>query len=677
MSLYNKIIDLQKLDQAWERVRKNKPAAGVDNVTYDEFDSNRKEELKLLQQELKNHAYETLPVKLVNLYKGEKVRTIALYSMRDKAVQQSIAAELNKIFDNRFSERTFAYRNNKSALNAISDIERVISEGKYRDFLKVDITHYFDTIRWDILENVLRDYIGEDDVIELIRLNSCSKSLDEATGELVDKRSGIYQGSSIAPVLSNVYLMEFDLWLSEETDVFFVRYSDDLLLLGSTHEEMIAYLTQIKTRLEAIGLSINTSKSVVGVIADGFDFLGYHFDTLGKSIPSKAEDNLYERLEMMWLTSGNISIEEKLKKVIEIIGGWEQYFRGERNVGSVFEYAALAYTKGNAGDQIKWLIAQRCAVDNIYRDIAGYLAAFWNDNGCSRLELFEYEQFYHVRQTIAPETLFREELNTHENELLKAYKIFYALEDEEQATEIMQLYTDLKEYSIAEYWHGVASDLHDKSSKGYEIVLKSCIDDIVIHKNTSAKLYGAFAGREDIYAREVLDAHRGRKIETELKPLTEAVFRDHLSGKITADAYIQRPNATVRYMIIDVDLSKKILLQYERGCDVYNRYMQKVLDYTCMLKKSLMNMGITGYIEYSGNRGYHLWVFFSEWIPVRYINILSDIIDVSNERDEDIAIEYFPNKTRIKGGKYGQAIKLPYGIHVKTGERSYFLNDAG
>lgn len=123
MSIYNKVIDLQKLYQAWERVRKNKPAAGVDNVTYEQFDADKKEMLKQLNIDLREHIYKAMPVRRVVLYKGDKAREIALYTMRDKVVQQSLAVELNKLYDCRFSSQTYAYRSNKSSLNAVNAIE--------------------------------------------------------------------------------------------------------------------------------------------------------------------------------------------------------------------------------------------------------------------------------------------------------------------------------------------------------------------------------------------------------------------------------------------------------------------------------------------------------------------------------------------------------------------------
>ncbi len=676
MSIYNKIIDLQKLNQAWDKVKKNKPAAGVDNITYEQYEETRKEEIRKLQEELREHSYDVLPVRLVNLYKGEKVRTIALYSMRDKVVQQSLAVELGRIFDKEFTDRTYAYRSNKSALNAIGEIESAIGSGKYAGFLKVDISHYFDTIRWKRLETDIRKYIGEEDVIELIRKNSCSVSLDETTGELVEKREGIYQGSGIAPILSNIYLMEFDRYFSAIADVFFIRYSDDMILLGKDREAMVDLLMEIKAKLEERGLCINESKSVVGEIEKGFDFLGYHFDSSGKSIPSKAEDNLNDRLETMWLTSGNVDIVDKLKKVLEIVGGWEQYFRGERNIGSIFEYSALVYTNGNRQDDNDWLVSERKNQENIYRDIAGYLAGFWREKGNCKMELFEYEQFYEVCKEYRINAEYDD--SPYLAELLTAYRRFYVIEDEDQATELMQSYADLKYYDAAEHWQAWINERRRKQENNYSVMLQvNGKRDIVLSKSSAAKVYAAFVGREDVFAKEGLDERRGRRVDTELRPITEQIIREHLAGRMTVDSFIQRPNSTVKYMVIDVDLSKKIVLQFQRESDEYQRYMQKALDYTVDIKRILSRLGMTGYIEYSGSRGYHLWLFFNEWIPTRYANMLSDIVDKERTKDEDITIEYFPNKTRLKEGRYGQTIKIPYGIHVKTGERTYFFNEEG
>ena len=85
MSLYTKIIDMQKLDAALQKVAKNRPAAGADQISYDMFQDNKREYLKQLHLELAEHRYRPQPVKLVKLCRGEKERTVALYSMRDTA----------------------------------------------------------------------------------------------------------------------------------------------------------------------------------------------------------------------------------------------------------------------------------------------------------------------------------------------------------------------------------------------------------------------------------------------------------------------------------------------------------------------------------------------------------------------------------------------------------------
>ncbi len=678
MSIYSKTIDIQKLMNAWDRVRKNKPAAGVDDVTYDSFDACAKEEIKTLNRELADHTYRSLPVKLVNLYKGEKVRTIALYSMRDKVVQQSLAAELTAIFDPMFSTQTYAYRNDKSAISAVEEIGKEIEADNYRVFLKADITGFFDAIQWEILKKKLAEVICEEDVLDLIRECTCSSSLDERSGEIVAKEVGLFQGSALAPVLSNIYMMEFDRWLSSIENAFFVRYSDDLVVLCSDRDTAIAILQEIRNRFDALGLSLNDRKSDIGELSESFDFLGYHFDDRGKSIPAKAETNLYDRLEMMWLTSGDIGVEDKLKKVLEIVGGWEQYFRGDREIGSVFEFAAIVYTKGGNDSDREMILEKRKLVRNIYKDLAEYLANTWRKNKLWQDELNEYEEFWNVPKR-EPDAEIPDEQYKLMHELLKAYRQFIIRESYDIAVEIMQSYTDLKLYTQAEYWHERAEALQVAKDKTFDamVSIERSDNDIVFKSGTASKMSGVFVGREDLHAREELDGERNRKISPDMRPLTEQTLKDHLLGKVTVDTYVQRPNATVHFLVIDVDISRHILIQHDRNSDEFRTYLQRALDVAQEVCRLLRQMGLTGYIEYSGNRGYHVWLFFAEWIQTRYANMLSDIIEKKLEKENDISVEFFPNKTRLKAGKFGQVLKVPYGIHGKTGERSYFLDEAG
>ena len=700
MSLYNKIIDLQKLHQAWKKVHTNHPAAGVDHITVDIFEKNLSDNLQQLNIELKNHRYNPFPVKKTVLYQGEKAREIALYCVRDKVLQQSIATELNRIYNPLFTRSTYAYRPDMSARLAIEEIEKKIQPKAYTHIMKIDISHFFDTIQWNALENILKKNIHEEDVMELIKANSITPYLDE-DGDITEKKQGIHQGSALSPVLSNIYLMDFDQWM-EQQNVFYIRYSDDMIALGKDRESLMNLLSQIQLRLNQKGLRINEKKSHCVSLEDGVIFLGYHICNNGKAVPAKAEENLKDRLEMMWLTSGNLSVKEKIKKSLEIITGWEQYFTKERRQLTIFEYVTMVDASLNKEAFLEQLKQTRYSVKNIYRDIMEYLAALWQRLKEPELELFEYEQFFQILEEQEMVTVdFSEEKEAFLSELLLNYRKLLVQKSEDTMNELMQLYTDLHQYNKASKWMEQKNHWQRKGKTVPVLQLNENAQCFTYEKQTAAKLLRTFAAREDIFSLETLQYGQSRKSELQMLPLTEDQLWKHLSGEIVVGTYIQRSNSTVKHIVVDVDISKKILLQHPRNSDIWKEYLKKALNYCLELQRILSHMGIQAYIEYSGNRGYHVWVILTEWIPVRYANMFCDILEKQMEAcsqegtagdhfcsqngtaernfcsQDGISVEYFPNKTRIKPGKYGQVMKIPYGVHVKTGERSYFLDETG
>lgn len=312
MGLYSKIIDLQKLSRAWEKVRSNNPSAGTDQISCAQFDANSQIELKQLNLELYNHEYRVRPVRFVSLEKEEKVREISLYTMRDKVVQTSIAQELSRIYEPKFSPCVYAYRNERSAMGATERIEKEICSGQYSWIAKTDIESFFDRIQVSLLKRKLERVIKEEDVIELIEMQLSAPALGKG-GALEEKILGIYQGSSISPVLSNIYLDDFDHMMERES-VLYVRYSDDILLLGKSREQLQTVLAKIKILLEPYGLNLKEAKTSICPLEQGIEFLGYAFDRNGKTATQKALQRLDQSLEDLWLTQSQLSLEERLKK---------------------------------------------------------------------------------------------------------------------------------------------------------------------------------------------------------------------------------------------------------------------------------------------------------------------------------------------------------------------------
>lgn len=669
MSLYTKIIDLQKLNAAWQKVKKNKPAAGVDHVTYEMFDAQKREALQQLQMELRNHTYEALPVKRIEMFKGNKSRTIALYSMRDKVLQQSINTELNRIYEPLFSSSSYAYRNNKSALTALDEIEKAVKSGDYKYVIKVDIEHFFDTIDFSRLKMILEEKIKEQDVLDIIKQNVTTRMLEE-TGEIVEPTKGIHQGSVISPILSNIYLMKFDHKMSS-LGVFYIRYSDDILILCKEDQSASMILKQVASLLDVNGLQINDRKTYIRMIEDGFEFLGHAFSTEGRSIPPKAKRNLNERLETMWLTSA-LPLEDKIKKAKEIISGWEQYFSEERDIETIFEFVALMAV-ANTDSQIKKLVFKRDHIDNIYKDIAIYLAEKWRKKQYHQRELFEYEQLYQISNND------KCMIETNElQELLSFYRRMMIHESEEVITEIMQIYTDAGEYQKASFWMEYRGNLQKKMKEPItNLNAEDLRGSIHINHHTKQRIQDYFLGREDIYSLETISAQGKRQTEIQLMPVESEVIEKHLQGEITLGTYIQRPNATVKYIVFDIDISKRILLQYQVQSPEFREYLTVAWETALQVQKLLRTFGMESYIEFSGFRGYHVWLMMEEWISTRYANMFCDLVNSKLELNDDITIEYFPNKTKIRNGKYGQCIKLPYGVHAKSGQVSYFVDQNG
>lgn len=672
MSMFSRIIDMQKLMTAWKQIYRNRPKEGVDGVTYEEFDQNLKQYVKKLHSELKEHRYESMPVKMIPLFKEEKVRYIGLYCMRDKVIQHSIAMELSKLCEPQLSECCYAYRNGRSALQASEAIHKQICSMERKYVLKADIHSFFDCIRHDKLREKLRNMLLEEDVVDLIFQCICARAVDR-DGALTEKRVGLYQGSSIAPVLSNIYMKEFD---SEvENDVpFYVRYSDDMILLFDQKEDAENYKGKLGLYLENIGLELNPDKTAVINVTEGFEFLGYAFDHNGKAVPQKAEKQLAERLEDVWMNPKYGNMEIRLEKGREILTGWEQYYREERELGSILEYVVLTgiLLKKNKFD-IEKMAKKRHAFDNPYKDVAEYLAGLWKSQGRIDMQLLEYEQY---QQLYNAEEALDELESPLVKELLQAQEKYLSFSDDEHRLELIQIYSDLKQYHKAEKLmsgkKGLKSDVGsvrlDVSEEKAEIEMTS--DEV-------GEYMEFFVGREDLYTSDTLSREGKRKAEEVLEPLTPDVVKKHLSGTETIGTFLQRSNATVKFLVVDIDISRKILLS-QSDEEMKKRYLEKAFHMAEELVKQLQHMGLQGHIELSGYRGYHVWIFFEEWIPVRYANLLSDVIAErlnGKEADEDIQIEYFPNKTKVNKGRRGQCIKLPLGIHPVSGRRSLFLNE--
>ena len=242
--------------------------------------------------------------------------------------------------------------------------------------------------------------------------------------------------------------------------------------------------------------------------------------------------------------------------------------------------------------------------------------------------------------------------------------------------ELMQIYTDLHYYNTASAIMGKINQISGQSRVGSQnqAGLKvnyhefddakthpdyiSQVNQKITQSDTVLAKYGKlFIGREDMFA--TFDIIQGRKTRTaHSEPLDYDVLKEHLNGKLIAATFLQRPNATVHQMVIDVDVSRKILLQSNGDEQYLNRYLKKAAEKTLAIGKVINDKGLKCRYEFSGRRGYHIWLFFQDWLPVRYVNMLQDLIDQEiQDVFEDGDISNIESAIVIKPSKLEQRIK--------------------
>lgn len=450
------------------------------------------------------------------------------------------------------------------------------------------------------------------------------------------------------------------------------------MLAAAEDQEAAAELLRfVRVCIQERGLSLNEKKTMLAPVSRGVDFLGYHLDQNGKSIPVKAEQNLQERLENMFLTSSTVGVEEKLKKGAEILEGWEQYYQEERRIQSILEYAVVLYmVRRKEPEVIRKIATFRSSFQNSYRELTEYMVQIWKEQERMDLQLLEYEQLYGLEKL--DQGCVTDYRSPFVQELLSGYEKLVIYEEPDTLSELIQDYTELhclnKAASLMERYQKLQDTgkqlLSSPAFRKPEAGGRPDLDGRAVRL-----FYELFVGREDTYAEESM-AQR-RVVEQKNEPLTEDVIREHLSGVQTICTYVQRPNSTAKYLVIDLDVSKKIFLKYSAESPEFTQYMKQCFQVTAETLKVLDRLGLKGYAEYSGCRGYHIWVFFTEWIPVRYIHALSRIIteQIKEVQSEEISVEYFPDERKLRAGNAGQRIKLPLGIHSRSGLRSYFLDE--
>ncbi len=338
--------------EAYQRVKANDGAAGVDGESIEEFDRNLKGNLYKLWNRLSSGSYFPAPVRAVEIpkkYGQGRVRVLGVPTVTDRIAQTVVRLYLEPKVEPVFHPDSYGYRLGRSALQAVG----VCRERCWRSdwVIDLDIRAFFDSVPHDLVLRAVRRHTDERWILLYVE-RWLKAPLQQEDGTLVQRDRGTPQGSSISPLLANLFLhYAFDVWMGKRfPDVPFERYCDDGVVHCTTEKQALSVRDAIARRLADCGLDLHPDKTRIVYCKDAnrratyanerFDFLGYTFrarSAVGKTgkvfasfQPAVSSDALAEMSQKLrsWRINRrtNKTLDDLAQLVNVVVQGWINYY---------------------------------------------------------------------------------------------------------------------------------------------------------------------------------------------------------------------------------------------------------------------------------------------------------------------------------------------------------------
>ena len=326
-SLIDKVFAPKTLAVAWEKVRANGGASGVDGESVERFEARREEYLAELSEALRRGSYQPQAVRRVEIPKGDgRMRPLGIPTVKDRVVQTAMKLVVEPIFETKFLPTSYGFRPGRGCKDALREVDRLLGEG-FAVVVDADLKGYFDSIPHGKLMERVEAHISDGRLVALLRSYLEQDIFDGL--QSWTPTEGTPQGAVMSPLLANLYLHALDERMRDRGHRM-VRYADDFVVLCRSREEAEAALAEVREWVQANGLTLHPDKTHIGdwrQPGEGFEFLGYRFEAGRRWVRKKSLASLRQKVRDKTKRTRGDSLERIIADLNPMLGGWFQYFK--------------------------------------------------------------------------------------------------------------------------------------------------------------------------------------------------------------------------------------------------------------------------------------------------------------------------------------------------------------
>jgi group II intron reverse transcriptase/maturase len=273
--------------EAYQQVKANRGAAGIDDETIAMFEQNLSGNLFKLWNRMSSGSHFPPPVKQVEIPKSKGgTRKLGIPTVSDRIAQTAVKLIIEPILDPIFHPDSYGYRPGRSAKQAIAVTRKRCWQ--YDWVVEFDIKAAFDQIDHGLLLKAVRTHIKADWILLYLE-RWLTAPFETAEGEQLPRERGTPQGGVVSPILMNLFMhYTFDAWMKRKNPLCpFARYADDAVVHCRSWKQAEDVMQSIALRLAECGLTMHPEKSKIVYCKDSnrtesyphvyFTFLGFTF----------------------------------------------------------------------------------------------------------------------------------------------------------------------------------------------------------------------------------------------------------------------------------------------------------------------------------------------------------------------------------------------------------------